>query len=148
MADMLVQKLLRRIDAIFDFSVLILSKETLFLPFVCFLADMPELRRDDIPPFSAPPVAEVAIQEFSLRPHMVLRQCLGVGLQLICRNWLASFPIECAPRRGNTAPPTCWLNALGFAVHSICIGLPFRNRRKSLSQNNFCLIRRPDAQVV
>jgi hypothetical protein len=36
----------------------------------------------------------IAVFEFRLGPEIVLGQRLGVGLQLIGRNWLSRFPIE------------------------------------------------------
>ena len=54
-------------------GIFILSKEMLVLSFVGFLADVEELRRNDMPAFGEPPVAIFAIQEFGLGPKMVLR---------------------------------------------------------------------------
>ena len=69
------------IDAIFNLRVRIVTEEVLLLPLVGFLADVHELRREDMPSLGAPAVAKVAIEKFGLRPKMVLRQRLGVGHQ-------------------------------------------------------------------
>jgi hypothetical protein len=44
-----------------------------------------------------------------------------------------------------TGRPSTRLNALGSALHLVLHRAILLNRLKSFSQNNFCLIRRPDA---
>jgi hypothetical protein len=66
-------------NAIFNFCVRIWPEEMLLLPFVSFLADVHELRCDDMPPLRATAVAVVAVEEFCFGPEMVLSQRLGIG---------------------------------------------------------------------
>jgi hypothetical protein len=82
-------------DAIFNFRVFILAEEISLLPLVRLFADVHELRCKHMPALGAPAVTEVAIKEFGLRPEMVLRQRLGVGLEVGTWNWLASFAVKC-----------------------------------------------------
>src|SRR5271166_3426492 len=87
----------------------------MLLPLIRLFADMDNPGGGDMPSLSAPAVAEIAIEEFGFRPQMILRQCLGVGLQLGCRNWLACLPIECALCRLADIPIEC-RNGLGVQL--------------------------------
>ena len=70
-------------NAIFNLRFLVLAEVVLLLPFVGFLPDVDEVRRDQMPPLSAPAVAEIAIEEFGFRPQMVLRQRFSIGLEFV-----------------------------------------------------------------
>ena len=90
------------VDPIFDFRLFIFAKEMLLLQFVRFLADVDDLSCDDMPALRPSAVAIVAVEKFSFRPEMILGQCLSIAFELIGRNWLAGFSIECGPAASRT----------------------------------------------
>ena len=75
----------------------------LLLPFVGFLADVEELRCDDMPTLGAPAIAEVAIEELGFGSQMVLRQCFGIGLEFVGWNCLARSPNRTQATIGGTS---------------------------------------------
>jgi hypothetical protein len=67
----------------------------LLLLTVGFLADMDNFCRDYVPPFRAPSIEKIAIQEFRLGPQMVLRQGFSVGHWQLRWNQFSCLTVEC-----------------------------------------------------
>ncbi|HEY2148684.1 MAG TPA: hypothetical protein VGH32_12150 [Pirellulales bacterium] len=100
-----VQRIAVFADAVLDFGLIgVIADKIPFLPLVRFFADVEDLCRDDVPPFSEPAVHMFAVQEFGFRPQMILSERLGVGDQQCWRDGLSSFPIKCVMGRLRDVP--------------------------------------------
>jgi hypothetical protein len=98
-------------DSVIDLCDSINSKEMLFLPPVCFLTDMINAYRFDMPANCYPAIEIVAISEFGFRVQVILGQDLTIAHELFGPNKISRIAIEATCR--------CPLNILVVGRHGL-----------------------------